>query len=183
MTIFKKLFGKKICEDDFRNIAGMILVSGVGVMQKIQEETKSKNNLPPEYMMEFIPIGLHYLSRVALHTGGGLFQDLIYTKVWDCVVDNMKDNFSSALNISPTEAKNRLESRIREREVEYSRYTTSYTVDENKEGTLFWAAAKHIDDAAGFKSNDSIKAIGGILLNWAATIGFEALLKDINRKM
>jgi hypothetical protein len=184
MNFISRLFGRKNYDEDLRHLAGLIMVGSVVAIKEITLQVETHEPVSPESNLEFFCIGLHYLSRVALHIGGRSVQELVYNGVWDLILENTCKPLCDTYRISQKEARIRIESRLTERELEYSHYSTAYTEDEDKESTLFWEAAKHIADALGLeRSNDKLQVIGNKLVMWSASAGFVDVVEAIRAKV
>ena len=110
----------------------------------------------PEIHSAFI----HFVSRVALHTGGGKFQDAIYANLRDKITETYAGSLSKYLkmsqgiNRSPNSLQQEFNGVVRDREVEYAGYSGGYGEENTQKNSLIWVVAKNIHKISGVKVAD-----------------------------
>ena len=120
--------------------------------------------IDPEIHSAFI----HFVSRVALHTGGAKFQDAIYANLRDKITETYSIAFSKYLrlsqgrNLSPRALQREFNDVVREREIEYAKYSGGYGDEDTNKNSLIWAIATRIHEISGFRVMDDDAAILGI---------------------
>ena len=115
----------------------------------------------PEIHSAFI----HFVSRVALHTGGAKFQDAVYANLRDKITETYAGAFSKYLkmsqgrNVSPASLQREFNDVVRNREIEYAGHSGGYGDENTRKGSLIWAVASNIHKRTGVEVADDDAAI------------------------
>ena len=170
MGFLSNLFSSKPSLDGgIRALALAIWESLPTLGNKIRNEVyKTDQELTVAADREIYSAFIHFVSRVALHTGGGKFQDAIYGSLRDKITETYGVTFSKYLkmsqgrDVSPYAVQQELGGLVRDREIEYAGYSGGYGDENTRKDSLVWAIAGNIHKVSGVKVMDDDAAVLGI---------------------
>lgn len=168
-------------------ILGSILNTAKAIVDEVQSSIyHNEDVLFFQTYAEVYSALLHYLSRVSLHVGGAAFQDSVYGKSREKIIDFFVGVATKIITVSPRSATLELNELCTKREFEYANHSGGYADANTRKGSLIWAIAKNIHSAAGISvANDEevIASIGDVLARSLASLSLDKQLEHFQKSM
>ena len=169
MGIFSSLFGRNVGSEKINALAKLLWDSVpeiVGEIRTIAYHTQEEVTIRTDD--EIFAALLHYVSRVSLHVGGASFQDAIYGKLRDKIVEARSSamarfrTMQEGREVAPRSIASDLVQGYTQREIEYANHSGGYGDKSTRVGSLIWAIAKNIHNSSGISVADDDSAINSI---------------------
>ncbi len=183
MGIFSSLFGRKEENERIRAFVKSLTDGAEAICQGVRNSAYPDQEVIRISVLtlpEVFAALLHYISRVALHVGGAVFQGAFYAINKKLLIEFQTDLFAKMSGASPSAVMQHLEEFNCERELEYAKYSGGYGDKSTQKGSVIWAIAKNIHDAAGLTVDDGEKtlvAIGDVVVVALASLDLENQLE------
>jgi hypothetical protein len=187
MGMFSSLFGKNAEEENMRSLGMSLADTTREIVKEVQRSVYNNQGvLIIQTHVEVFSALLHYVNIASLHVAGKTFQNAIYGKVRDKLINWWVLFVTKIMVVSPMGAKVELEEFCKKRELEYSIHRGEYGDNSVKNGSLVWEIAKNIHNATGIHVDDNdeaIVAIGDVFVKSLASLSLDKQLQQLSENM